>query len=118
MKNRLILFISLLLIGMISCSKFTPSVASNDNIRDLQKRRNTNTTITITGKVTHIAPFLQGGAYQVENSTGSIWVLTMLDLPNPDTEITVTGQLQSQNISIEKTDFSEVYLKEQNRQSK
>ncbi|HEY9701959.1 MAG TPA: hypothetical protein V6C58_05915 [Allocoleopsis sp.] len=101
---------------MISCSKFTPGVSSRDNIRDLQKLRNTNSTITITGKVSSIAPFLQGGAYQVENTTGSIWVLTLADLPQQDTQITVTGQLQYQNIPIEGKDFGEVYLQEENRQ--
>jgi hypothetical protein len=69
-----------------------------------------DSSIYLKGKVTAHAPLLSGGAYQLEDTTGKVWVLTQEKLPQQGTEIAIEGRVQYQDISIEQQSMGELYI--------
>jgi hypothetical protein len=66
--------------------------------------------IYLKGKVTAHAPLLSGGAYQLEDKTGKVWVLTNEKLPQQGTEIAIEGRVKYQDISIGQQNMGELYI--------
>lgn len=71
---------------------------------------NRGTKIYLRGKVTAQAPLLGSGAYQLEDKTGKVWVLTNEKLPQQGEEIAIEGQVEYQDISIEQQNMGELYI--------
>lgn len=69
--------------------------------------------IQIQGKVSQSAPFVDGGAYQIQDPTGKIWVITDQKLPTNGVEILVEGQLNFHDLSLGTNDFGEFFITEQ-----
>ncbi|HBB34183.1 MAG TPA: hypothetical protein DDZ80_28160 [Cyanobacteria bacterium UBA8803] len=117
------LWILLLGGGLVSCgnvgqfSKHTIEIGDRNvnvtKIGDIQPDRQANTVVYLHGKVANLAPFLSAGAYQLQDATGKIWVLTNQTLPNVGDEVAIEGQLQFQSIPISGQEFGEVYVQEQ-----
>lgn len=113
--------------GLVSCS----NVAQVDNnginvsdrrvnltqIRNIKPSRNPFSTIYLQGKVTAIAPFLQAGAYQVQDATGKIWVVTNQTLPQVDDTVLIKGKVQFRSIPLAGQELGEVYVQEQEKLS-
>lgn len=108
----------MLLAGLLGCGNLTKTgfgfgqnvpIAS---IRDLQAQGNTNNSVSIKGKVVNIAPLVEHTAYQVQDSSGSIWVLTTQTPPKQGDEVAIEGMIKYQSIPIEGIDFGEVYLQQ------
>ncbi|HHP7230450.1 MAG TPA: hypothetical protein ACFCUY_06280 [Xenococcaceae cyanobacterium] len=66
----------------------------------------------VTGEVKKSVPFIGGAAYQLQDSTGSVWVMTSGSLPIPGTTITVKGEIQQKAIKVAEKTLKEVYLVE------
>jgi hypothetical protein len=79
----------------------------------IQNRR-IGETVRVQGQVTKLAPFLGGGAYQLQDSTGQIWAISNAkrELPKIGTEKSVTGIVRYQSIPVQNREFGEVYLEE------
>ena len=107
-----------LLGGIIGCNPFTNSgVALPDNfpliqINELQQQRNSSATVYLQGKVGNQAPFLGSGAYQLQDNSGTIWVITNNNLPPLGEEILIEGQIKYQSISIEGQELGDLYVLE------
>jgi hypothetical protein len=75
--------------------------------------------VRLTGIVTQQAPFLDGGAYALQDQTGEIWVFTKDALPELQTEVTVEGTVRSEKLELgdENAPLTEkaFYIQEQNR---
>ena len=71
--------------------------------------------IYITGTVTKIAPLLGNNAYQVQDNTGKIWVVTTEKLPSVGQNILIKCNIQSQNLSLTNQELDELYLVELER---
>lgn len=107
-----ILFLAISSLTLASCNWF----ASYDNpskIIEITKQKESST-VYISGKVLQTVPLLQKGAYQIQDSTGIIWILTHAELPEKGTDISLKGK-----VKFEPLDFSgsEQYLLEQERQA-
>ena len=81
-------------------------------ISDLQQKQDLDSTVYLQGKVVKIVPFLDSGAYQLEDDTGSIWVFTKNSLPAEGDRLVVKGEIQYQKITQPDRELGEFYLKE------
>ncbi|NEP01460.1 MAG: hypothetical protein F6K58_22945 [Symploca sp. SIO2E9] len=103
---------SLLGIGGIKLGELSVNVTTISEIQENQKAEGI---IYLEGQVANQAPFLATGAYELQDPTGSIWVITNHTLPEIDDEILIQGQLKFQSIPLGGKDFGEVYIQEQQR---
>ncbi|MDY7015897.1 MAG: hypothetical protein SVX43_20345 [Cyanobacteriota bacterium] len=67
------------------------------------------------GEVLRQAPFLQGGAYLLQDETGQIWVVTREELPQAGANIVVQGKPEYQDIPIREQALGEIYIRELER---
>lgn len=86
-----------------------------NNISELQPS-SSDLTVNLQGKVIKVAPFLGSGAYQLQDGTGSIWVLTEKGLPQLGTELAIQGQVKYQPIPIGRQEMGEMYILELQQQ--
>jgi hypothetical protein len=117
--------ISLLLFGggLMSCGniaqlgnntiKISDRAVSVTKIGDIQPNPQTATKIYLQGKVTIKAPFLTGGAYQLQDATGKIWVVTNQTLPSVGDEVAIAGEVKFQSIPISGQEIGEVYIQQE-----
>jgi hypothetical protein len=107
--------LSLLLSGLIlSCSPLNPfGLASQEyvSINALSQLSNQRV-VYLKGIVVNLAPFLEGGAYQLQDGTGAVWIKTDKPLPKKGTALTVKGELAYQAIFIGQDKLGESYMLE------
>lgn len=84
-------------------------------IGQLQPLPSTPTTVYLRGQVVEVAPLLQGGAYRLEDTSGSIWVLTTAAPPAVGDTLQIQGETRYQNITIAGQDLGEPYVQETER---
>jgi hypothetical protein len=114
MRSGQFLILSFLLLIFTGCGNFPFGMGGN-NIRQLQRSKNFNSSVSIQGKVIAVAPFIKGGAYELSDQSGSIWVVTNQKLPDVGMSLSIQGNLQFQSITVEGQEFGEVYIKELQR---
>lgn len=89
-------------------------VACGDSMVDVAKIDTTklNKTVSLTGKVVQVAPFVENAAYQIEDDTGKIWVVTIKAPPQPGEKIQIKGKIQYQSLPFAEQELGELYLVE------
>jgi hypothetical protein len=105
--------------GLISCANL-PVAQFNfgfnvAKIGDVQQKRQVDAEVYLQGKVENRAPFVGNAAYQLQDTTGSIWILTKQALPQLGDEILVKGKVRYQSIKLKDLadqDLGEVYVEE------
>jgi hypothetical protein len=85
-----------------------------NSINQILQTKPRNTIVTLRGKVQAIAPLVGSSAYQLQDASGSIWVLTN----NPNAlkvgdVILMKGQTRYEVILIAGQDQGEIYIQEQ-----
>ncbi len=93
--------------------KISNRSVSVTKIGDIQPNPQTDTKIYLEGKVTTIAPFLTGGAYQLQDATGKIWVVTNQTLPSVGDEVAIAGEVKFQSIPISGQEIGEAYVQQE-----
>ncbi len=84
-------------------------------IGDVQQKRQVDTEVYLQGKVENRAPFVGNAAYQLQDTTGSIWILTKQALPQLGDELLLKGKVRYQSIKLKDLagkDLGEVYVEE------
>ena len=76
---------------------------------------NQNESIYIMGKVIKLAPLLGNNAYQIQDDTGNIWVVTTANLPSVGQNIFIKCNIKSQTLSLINQELDELYLVELER---
>ncbi len=84
-------------------------------ISQLQQLRSTPAPVHLRGQVVEVAPLLQGGAYRLQDPSGSIWVLTSTPLPPVGDTLQIQGEARYQTIMIVGQDLGESYVQETER---
>lgn len=84
-------------------------------ISELDKEKDVNSTVYLKGKVVKKIPFLSSRAYELQDATGSILVVTTNDFPLLKKEISIKGKLEYKSIPLAGRDEGELYVKEQER---
>ena len=69
-------------------------------------------TIYVKGKVTHRSPFLGSAAYQLQDSSGTVWIVTANSLPTQGEEVFIKGKIQYQSLPIQEQELGGFYLVE------
>ncbi len=120
MKNYKFYFFPLLLSLSAGCTSLPdigilPGSKNNLPLREIaniSSQPSPGSTVYIQGQVIHQAPFLDSGAYQLEDGTGAIWVTTENNLPVVGDDLTIKGEVIYQSIPIEEQEWGEVYIQE------
>ncbi|MGB3203822.1 MAG: hypothetical protein WBB28_02405 [Crinalium sp.] len=96
-----------LFIGLFSCSKITESLfrsplqnVSIKKITDVKNPQQVNSTVYLKGNVGNQASFVGGGAYELQDTTGSIWILTQQPLPQKGEELIIQGKVEHQSMPL------------------
>lgn len=104
-----------LLLGLVSCM---PSAGNPERsaieIIQLQQPPLPTETVRLRGRVSDRVPFLNSGAYLLQDRTGQIWVLVPDGrLPETGTIVVVEGQVEDGAMSIGGIDMTEIYFRQQ-----
>ena len=111
----------LLVVGLCGCGKFTSPglnlgnfrIGSNVTpIREIKPEQNDRATVYIQGKVERQVPFLKRWAYQIDDSTGKIWVVTSQNKLAKGEQVVIKGKVKYQSIPLAGKELGEVYLEE------
>lgn len=94
-----------LLVSLVSCRS---SLISVEEI----SQQNIDQTVHLTGKVVHVSPLIDRAAYQIEDATGKIWVVTTQNPPELGKSISLKGNIQYQSLPFAKQELGELYLVE------
>ncbi|MFO5528218.1 MAG: hypothetical protein ACLBM1_10380 [Cuspidothrix sp.] len=84
------------------------------NVTPIQKitPQNKDTTVYIQGKVEKTAPLIKQKAYQINDSTGKIWVITNQGNFQIGEQVVLKGNVQYQSIPLAGQEYGEIYLEE------
>jgi hypothetical protein len=97
-----------LLASLVGCR--TPVITVKESPEKVGK------TVYLTGKVVRLAPFLGNAAYQIEDATGKIWVVTT-QIPQSNQQINIKGKVEYQSLPIAEQELGDFYLVELERLS-
>ncbi|MGF1590503.1 MAG: hypothetical protein ACFCU7_14930 [Pleurocapsa sp.] len=67
-------------------------------------------TVYLKGKVVHLAPFVDNAAYQIEDATGKIWVITTQKPPEFGQLINIKGKIEYQSLLFADQELGEFYV--------
>ncbi|BAZ47420.1 hypothetical protein NIES4103_00210 [Nostoc sp. NIES-4103] len=82
-------------------------------IREIKPQQNKQTTVYIQGKVEKRVPLIKRWAYQINDTTGKIWVVTNQSNLQQGAEVVFKGKVRYQSISLANQEFGEVYIEEE-----
>ena len=94
-------------VGGINISQFGVNVTK---ISDLKQSKEAK--VYLQGQVATRAPFLEAGAYKLQDATGTIWVITN-QVPNVGDGVLIKGQLQFQSVLVNGQELGEVYVQQE-----
>ncbi|MBD2499615.1 hypothetical protein [Anabaena azotica] len=112
----------LLVVGLWGCDNLKMTVSPGGNISfgrnvtaigNIKPTQDQQTTVYIQGRVEQRVPLLQGQVYQVNDSTGSIWVVSKQNNLKEGELATFRGKVRYESITIAGQQFGEVYLIEE-----
>lgn len=95
-----------------------PAIFSNRSVEPIETlmAERAADTVVVTGMVTQRAALLEGWLYQVQDSTGSLWILTdraqSVAGPTVGAQVKVEGVLRYEPIVVGEIDAGDVYLEE------
>ena len=120
---KFLLILWVLLGGTVGCHLFGFASPGGDgskinNIQSLSADNETETQVQVEGTVANVAPFLDSGAYELTDESGSIWVVTQQNLPSLGEKVLIEGQLKYRSIPVEEQELGEHYIIEMNREER
>ncbi len=106
-----------LLAGLLSCGNLgrygVNAIGVNVTpIGELKPQQN-DQAVYIQGQVERQVPLLQRRVYQINDSTGKIWVITNQTALRDGEQVVFKGKIRYQSIPLAGKEFGEVYLEEQ-----
>jgi hypothetical protein len=113
-------FLSILLGGLIGCNYLANSGLAIPNKRQLSltqiatlvQQKSPGSNVYLQGKVISQAPFLGSGAYQLQDASGQVWVITNNPLPIAGDQVLIEAQVEYQSIPVGTQDVGELYVLE------
>lgn len=106
-----------LVVGLLSCgnlAKFGMNAigANITQIQDLKPQQDDGTTVYIQGKVEKQVPLLNQYAYQINDSTGKIWVVTNQTGLGEGEQVVIKGKVRNKSILLAGKEYGELYIEE------
>ncbi len=87
-------------------------IPKTTSILEVQKTADRNSVVIVKGVVGDRVPILNGTVYELQDSTGKIWVLTQKQPPNSGQELTITGNLRFKSIPLNGQEQGSVYVEQ------
>jgi hypothetical protein len=120
--------VGLLLAGLLSCGNLAqvgngfPVLLSNVTIRGIQdiqanRKEFMNQSVAVRGNVVRQIPLLGKQAYEIQDPTGRIWVVTRQGALTVGTTATIQGIARYQAVPFAGQDLGEAYIEIQNTNS-
>lgn len=106
LANSKLVGIGIIAIAVASLAGCQPSEIS---IMDVEKQKN-GKTVYLTGKVSHLAPFVDNAAYQLQDDTGTAWVVTSQVPPTLNTVVSIKGKIQYQSLPLATKELGDFYV--------
>ncbi|MBD2345827.1 hypothetical protein H6G18_16980 [Anabaena subtropica FACHB-260] len=112
----------LLIVGLWGCDTLNMSGLQDVNIsfvrnitpiREIKPIQDKQVTVYVQGKVEKQVPLLQRRAYKINDSTGTIWVVTKQNNLKEGESVVVKGKVRYKSIPIAGEELGEVYLEEE-----
>lgn len=100
--------VTILLTSLTSCG--TPEIT----VGEISQQEN-GRMVYLTGKVTQSAPFIGNSAYQLNDTTGTVWVVTQQKPPELNRDLAIKGEIHYQSLSLEQREFGDFYIIELER---
>lgn len=91
-------------------SVFSP--VPTTEIGKLQKTATQDAQVYVRGRVGDRVPLVEGAVYELQDSTGKIWVLTKGEAPPDGQEVVVQGTLRFKSIVLNDQEQGSVYLEQ------
>lgn len=119
-----LLLSALALVGLSACNQLAQSAAEGENIpvvapvkteqiNSVQQASQPDKVVNLKGKIVKKVPLMEGIAYELQDSTGSIWVVTNETKLKQGDEVTIRGKLRYQSIPVNGKDQGTVYIEQQ-----
>jgi hypothetical protein len=116
----LILFISVFTgacLGFLGSGGAVPQFLNpSRSIREVRTQQAVGTTVYLNGQVGDRVPLVNGMIYQLQDNTGSIWILTTNTMLQSGQTVSVEGQVYYQSIPLAGQEQGDFYIQEQKRQ--
>jgi hypothetical protein len=106
---------TLLVVGLVSCGSLASIGIEVSNISDIRQKWNAYSTVYVQGNVGDRIPLVGSQVYEVEDPTGTIWVLTKEPAPNQGDQVLIEAKVRHEDIIVNAQDFGEAYLIEEKR---
>ena len=118
---------TLLVLSLAGCASFSWSkpgssiqpvefAIDTSTIATIKQSPQLNTIVQIKGRVSNRAPLLGKSVYELQDPTGSIWVLTKDTIPNVGDEIVLKGKLLYRSIPLNGKEEGSLYIEQQQQQ--
>jgi len=110
----------LLLLGLLGCSSLNVKQTDSQTIafasetpaiQEIQQSTR-NTTVQLKGKVGRQVPLLDGTVYELQDDTGSIWVLTKDLPPESGKDVVIQGTVRYQSILLNGKEAGSVFVEQ------
>lgn len=98
----------LLLCSSVSCS------VSPISLKDISSKK-VGKTVYLTGEVVHLAPLLDRTAYQLQDNTGTAWIVTATEPPQRGQQIYLKGKVEYQSLPFAQQELGSFYAVELER---
>ncbi|MHC5672142.1 hypothetical protein [Nostoc sp.] len=111
-----------LVVGLCSCGSLPPSGLNGVNlkigtnvtpIREIKPKLDNQAIVYIQGQVEKQAPLMKQWAYQINDSTGKIWVVTNQKNLAEGAQVVIKGKVRYRSIPLAGKELGEVYLEEE-----
>jgi hypothetical protein len=107
------LFLGIGLIGCNSSENLNVALSNPTGVQIGQlQQQGASKVVYLKGKVGDRAPFLGSGAYQLQDNTGTVWVITQGKLPAQGDIVAIKGEAKYETISIGEQKSQEFYILE------
>jgi uncharacterized protein YdeI (BOF family) len=110
MVNQIFSWVILLIltIGVTSCNSWFSSHTNPLTVSEIANKKSERQ-VYIAGEVIRTVPLLKNGAYQIQDKTGKVWILTNSKLPSQGDKISIKGKISYQELPFSQ---AEIYLQE------
>lgn len=98
-------YISLWAIAFSLAGCQTPSIS----VADISPKK-IGRTVYLTGRVVQIAPLIDNAAYQLQDNTGKVWVVTSHNSPQLDRQIKIEGKIEYQSLPFAERELGDFYI--------
>lgn len=108
--------------GLYSCGNLPSSGLSGTSLKfgtnvtpigDIKLKQKNQATVYIQGKVEKQAPLMKQWAYEVNDTTGKIWVVTNQKSLGEGSQVVFKGKVRYRSIPVGGKELGEIYLEEE-----